>query len=186
MDRMQSSFQQIVDMLRKSNNRAEQTTSTSSPGVLRTPSALLPRIPGWVQDSEARHRDPASRGRTTTLSCGSPIPMADPMTLSEDGSEDDFLLGPGVAMKDLIYRDEEERLRHEGHRFLNAGRPSGRTRSPDPLFSSGSKRIGLPIPTRRGDLLQMHLDPVDMKLCTEDEGRRLFDLWVQRLNLRRG
>jgi hypothetical protein len=38
------------------------------------------------------------------------------------------------------------------------------------------KRLGVPIPTPRGDLLHDFPDPVQLGYCTEEEGQHLFDL----------
>lgn len=90
--------------------------------------------------------------------------------------EDDFLIdaGTGAPMKSLLYQDEEARLRHERRsQSISAGPAPNEPLGTEVAYA---QRPEIPIPTRRGQLLQSFPDPVDLGYCTESEGRHMFDL----------
>ncbi|ORY28943.1 hypothetical protein BCR39DRAFT_180451 [Naematelia encephala] len=98
----------------------------------------------------------------------------------EEDDDDDFLLeaAMGAPMRDLLHKDEDERLRQETHPFSMISS----TISAESSWRTNTnliKRIHEPIPTQRGDLLQSYPDPIDLGFCTEEEGRRLFGLFFQ-------
>jgi hypothetical protein len=67
------------------------------------------------------------------------------------------------------------------------GRPLKRARFESDASGRGGKSPGdkgnakglrQAMPTQKGDLARAFNDPVDMGLCSDEEGRKLVDLWV--------
>lgn len=81
---------------------------------------------------------------------------------------------------------QDKTLQAPLHDMLQGGDSSRRhgPHPPDAGESAGTHINAEPRPPRptvsfnRGQLAQRFLDPVDMGLCLEAEGRRLFNLWV--------
>lgn len=191
MDAVQKSMRHMETMIRRLVEPGSSRQSSEG-GALHAPRTL----DEWVLSTAGSHDGPvpgsvAGGGLTEIVSRQvrtpqyeahspqSPGPPVDPD--DQDQDNDDFLIDAahGAPMKDILYRDEEERLRQEsmlhmqhGSRVSLAdtgGYPQARERDP-------FRRVGVPIPVQRGDRLRSFSDPIQLGYCTEDEGRRLFDL----------
>ena len=141
---------------------------------------LAPSLPSTLQDWV---QYPALQSVAPTIPSPNAILRSRKERNMDDRSEEDVLLTDaaiGGSMRDMLYRDEEERLRLERAPSLSNGFgavsvPS----SPVELIGlSGSVRArnsDVPLPARRGDALSSFPDPVDLGYCTEAEGKYLFE-----------
>lgn len=166
---------------------------------------MSPSLPSphaeWTRASESFISPPtmADRGRTTDPRISSirddparlPVHSShDPRlsTTAEDGnigladlshSDDDDPIDAGVHMvplRDLTRREEEARLVKEGHaedpKDYRSPLASGSSRKrPHEEGSTHAERLV----RRKGDLSKSFLDPVQLGLCSEAEGRALFE-----------
>ena len=94
-------------------------------------------------------------------------------------SEDDEIVsvaGDGLPMKDMVYLDEAERLRHELV-TLRGARVDFTSTEPAIVSDLEARSVStMPVLTRRGESLNTFLDPVDLGICTVEEGKRYFKL----------
>lgn len=191
MEFVHSSMRNMEAMIRRLVEPGGSNKSSEG-GALDVPRTL----DEWVLSSGGSYDQPVPSGvagaalpdvvsrQVRTVEAGAQHPQSPGPHLEQDDHDqdnDDFLLdaATGAPMKDILYRDEEERLRQESMlpthtrprvNLVDKGR-SADTRVHDPF-----RRIGVPIPVQRGDRLRDFPDPIQLGHCSEQEGRRLFDL----------
>lgn len=200
MDEVQKGMRNMQNMLRILVEQGSSNTPDSVGGLGRVRPATLDE---WVHSTASPLNRVASsdtvdtephtalhavthhdHGSVPLFASTHPVMAHDSNTASgEDYEKEDeeFLLAAaaGAGLKHFMHRDEEERLRQEslasplgGSKPSPKGKGRGATESMGRLF----KRLGVPIPTPRGDLLHDFPDPVQLGYCTEEEGQHLFDL----------
>lgn len=171
MGEVYTSMRSMEDMMRTLiRSNGSKVVSASIPS---DPDRPLPAtLDGWVQTATAPQEMITARHNRTA----SPAPFA----VEEDEyerEEEDIM--DAATIKNIMIRDEDERLRQESLSYATTrANPTheGQARDPEALARQLMKRLGAPIPTQRGNLLQEFPDPVHLGYCTEAEARHLFDL----------
>ena len=168
-----STTQNVISPVQPSETGSHPETTL---GQNQLPHSIPSTLQDWVQN-------PALQSVAPTIPSPNAIPRSRKERNMDDRSEEDVLLTDaaiGGSMRDMLYRDEEERLRLERAPSLSNGFgavsvPS----SPVRTGLSGSVRArnsDVPLPARRGDALSSFPDPVDLGYCTEAEGKYLFEM----------
>lgn len=143
---------------------SEPTSALLSTGVPREWSD------GGQQSTYAVHPDEAHTSRSSIA----------PTERDAIEVQSDLEVPMGAIVADMIYRDEESRLLQEGISGLSQrpGVDYGASRAgvQTSNASSGVRGQSIPNLTPRSDHRQRFKDPVAVGLCSEQEGKRLFDM----------
>jgi hypothetical protein len=180
MDAVQKNMRHMESMIRRLVESGSSTQSSEG-GAIHAPRTL----DEWVLSAAGSHDGPVQGGvaggglpeivsrqvRIIQSEAHPPQSPGPPVDADEhDQDNDDFLIDAahGAPMKDILYRDEEERLRQESMLHTQGGSRlslAGTGRYPQARERDPFRRIGVPIPIQRGDRLRNLSDPIQLGYC---------------------
>ena len=174
---VQSNMAQMSQTLKRIEDQGTRRSSSFSASQGQ---ASGPTLDQWVKSIDTTA--PSMPSLPSIIS----DPVLEEVSTSQAVDEDNenylFIAASEVPMKQIIYRDEEERLRQENWTDLAANRTSIENVAAAPLSGMRSMEDGLhrksrrPVPMRRGNLGASQPDPVAAGFCSEDQGRHLLNL----------